>query len=109
MLDKLKALLAPRDHAATIKLGWKADRWLGDEALDVALAQLREENYNAWRVSGNPDAQARAWLMAHVIDQFVANLESLKVAGEVAEKLEEQEQKKAARKRPTASPRNAGL
>lgn len=107
MLSKLAALLRPRKDDETIRLGQQADRWLEDEALDTALAKLREDNYNAWRVASHPDSQERAWLMAHVIDQFVANLEALKINGQVVEKLQDMEQRKAARR--TAPPYAAGL
>jgi hypothetical protein len=93
-------LLRPRKTHEIRALGREADRWLQDDTLNIALAKLREENYNAWRAAANPESQHRGWLMALVIDQFAGHLASMVEDSRVVEKLEEQERKREARKRP---------
>ena len=78
--DRLASLVlrtprTPEDERQdTKRLAAEAVRWLADDTLNAAVAQLRYETVEAWRTSKDPETRERAWLMMATIDGFVARL-----------------------------------
>lgn len=97
--DRLAALVLRKDRSPeqerddTRHRAAEAVRWLGDDTLNAAIAQLRYETVEAWRTSKDPVARERAWLMMATIDGFVGRLGAM-----IGDEEVEQEQEARAKR-----------
>ena len=69
-----EVMAVPR-QAVVSRDGYAAARWLADETLNSALAEVRGQAIDVWRTSRDPETRERAWLMLQQTDLFVAQLE----------------------------------
>jgi hypothetical protein len=77
--DRLASLVLPKDRTPEeIKhLADEAVRWLADPTLNTAIAKMRFDTVEAWRLSKDPVVRERAWIAMHQIDAFVGELGAL--------------------------------
>lgn len=67
--------LFSRDAAHIGQQGAAAARWLEDETLNAALAEVRSQAIEVWTASRDPETRERAWLMYQQTDLFVSALQ----------------------------------
>jgi len=85
--DLVRRLFRKDDGDAVVRDGYAAARWLEDETLNAALAEVRAKAIDVWRASRDPETRERAWLMLQQTDLFVVELEKAKERKDLKEAL----------------------
>jgi hypothetical protein len=73
--DDIIRRLFSRDPALVGRQGAAAARWLEDETLNAALAEIRNQAIEVWAASRDPETRERAWLMFQQTDLFTSALD----------------------------------
>jgi len=89
--DLTGRLFQKDDPDSIARDGHAAARWLEDDTLNGALAEVRAKAVDVWRVSRDPETRERAWLMLQQTDLFVIELEKAKERKDLQEALIERQ------------------
>lgn len=94
LLDSIKLRLFSRNDERIGAEAVNALRWLEDETLNAALAEVRDGIISTWTLSRDPETRERAWLMLQQTNLFVGALKDAVTRKEIQDKANAQAARK---------------